>query len=190
MAAAGRTTATPEEVWAEVERLTPSDLLRLRKAAAFRVRLLRPFTRGRSDEDLLQEAIARTLSGQRSWQRAIAFAEHLKAVMRSISHSWLKTALREAEWPDVLRECEEGEVLSVVESSPSGNPGAERILSACEAVEEIRSLFEDDRVVLDIIDGLSAEMKGPEIREILDLSEEDFRAAIRRLRRRIGAEGR
>ena len=89
---------TPSELRDAIAGLSQADLLRLREVA----RTLMP----RDPDDLLQEAIKRTLAAKRTWREGITIFWHLHGAMRSIAWSWAKKATREflananPEWDD------------------------------------------------------------------------------------------
>ncbi len=107
--------------------------------------------------------------------------------MRSISSHW-----REQFDPDepllesqLVHTTEEGELLSPIDLVGSGAPDAQRILEGKEEVERIEKAVADDKVVLDILGGLRAEMSPDEIREVLGLSVTEYETAMKRFRRHV-----
>lgn len=180
--------ATPDEVRAALDRLGEADLVRLEKSARYRIRGLGLKAGGRDHDDLLGEAVVDTLDPtKRRWNKDVSFVRHLIGAMRSISSHW-----REQFDPDepllesqLVHTTEEGELLSPIDLVGSGAPGAERILEAKEEVERIEKAVADDRVVHDILGGLSAEMSRDEIREALALSVTKYETAMKRFRRHV-----
>ncbi len=79
-----------------VGRLSKHDFARLRTAARIWIGGLRLDTVAADADDLVQEAIFRTTSGQRSWKVGVDLFKHLREVMRSIVDSWRKSAERRA----------------------------------------------------------------------------------------------
>src|SRR5580704_13013780 len=73
---------TREEVREAIERLSDADFLRLK----FIARIFAP----NHSEDILQEALMKTLSGERTWRSGISFIWHLRRVMESIAWGWGK----------------------------------------------------------------------------------------------------
>src|SRR4051794_40140042 len=80
------TYASPEEVDEAIGRITPADSERLLRFAQLKARGLRGLGIGVDAEDLLQEAVARTVDpdGKR-WPKDIKFVAHLIAAMRNIA---------------------------------------------------------------------------------------------------------
>jgi CheY-like chemotaxis protein len=82
------------EVDRAIKTLTSSELLRLQQFAKFRVRGLGRAARGRNWEDLLEEALYRTLVGAedaatgRHWNKKVPFGQHLRWAISSIANVW------------------------------------------------------------------------------------------------------
>ena len=82
------------EVDRAIEALTLQSWLRLQQFADFRVLGLGRAARGRTGEDLLEEALLRTLIGAedtqkgRHWNKDVDFVRHLTGAMQSISSCW------------------------------------------------------------------------------------------------------
>ena len=166
-------TAPVEELRAAIEYLTTEDRIRLLVVA-------RVFDPHRY-EDLLQEAIVRTLSGERKWKDGITLYWHLHQTMRSIAWAWYKKLDenlvlesqcgvndREAAW---------------LANAEAATPDPERQAAARLTLERVLENCGSDPLVLGILMGKLQGKTGPEIREELSLSEQDFSAAAQRLRR-------
>jgi endoribonuclease L-PSP len=81
--------ATPAEITAAMEALSTPALLRLRNYARLRVQILGRKAAGRTDTELLADAMNATLEGKRRWnKRKVDFVGHLIGAMRSISSHW------------------------------------------------------------------------------------------------------
>jgi CheY-like chemotaxis protein len=81
------------EIDRAITALTSSELLRLQRFAKFRVRGLGRAASGRDWEDLLGEALYRTLMGAdgqngRNWNKKVTFVQHLAGAMSSIANVW------------------------------------------------------------------------------------------------------
>lgn len=168
-----RETATAEALRAAVDRLSETDLVRLALVA----RVLDP----RRHEDLLQEAIIRTLSGERQWRDGIDLYWHLHETMRSIAWDWGKkhdeNLLLESQSG---RDGQEAGWLAGVESAA---PNPERLAGAKLLMQRIIENCGSDPVVLGLLKGKLEGKTGSEIRAELHLSQKDFNAAAQRLRR-------
>ncbi len=187
---AEQTSSSPAEVSQAIEALSDADALRLIKAAGAHLKKVGHLKLGRSPEDLLQEAITRTLSGERSWKKGISFVFHLDQAMRSICSSWRKSASR-AEREDGneipasarLGLMDEGD--SVLEQALSREADPEHELLAKQEVERITSQFADDRIASEVLAGWKMGLDGPEIQELSGISEKEHQAAVRRIRRSV-----
>lgn len=180
--------ATPEEIQAAIEALAPAELLRLREFAGWRVAGLGRKALGQNHDDLLGEAITRTLAGDRRWNKlSVNFAGHLMGVMRSISTHWKEQF--DSDEPHLESELThvspEGEVWNPLMRVDSAAPNPERILDARQQVEEIERLFAEDTVASLIIQGLREGMSGPDLRADLELSQTEYDTAMKRIRRKV-----
>lgn len=173
----------PEDPVVALHPLSETERLRLKAIARLYCRGLPPEV---SWEDLLQEALTRVLSGSRRVPKDVDTVAFLAGVMRSLrSAHWrraLKTGSRalNTEQPyNGSRDCEL--------CDPAASP--ERSLNARQALTEIESLFVDDTVALQIISGLAEGFTAEEIRTTTGLSEADYNAARKRIRRTLLREG-
>lgn len=165
--------ASSEEVRAAIESLTDGELLRLERYARFRMRGLGARALGRTHEDLLKEAMAATLAGDRRWKRRkVDLFTHLIGVMRSYSSHW-----SERERP--VRYVAESELGP----APDVGPTPDRVLEARQQIRRIEGFFADDAVVLRLIDGMRDGLTGPEIQVTAGLSKRDYESALKRMRR-------
>ena len=156
--------------------LSSVELLQLGKYASYR---MKPLTSagGRSAEDLLGEAITATLDGQRTWSEGIDFFTHLVGCMTSISSNWRRKSQKEI----LVQESEAGFFDSVASQAAD----AERILSATEELERIRRIFAEDDEASQAVELLAQGYKGSEIKECLGLSEKEYAAVSKRIRRKL-----
>jgi hypothetical protein len=161
-----------EAIRAAISALTGPDILRLRFAAI-------AFDRDRH-EDLLQEAISRSLSGERQWREGVPIYWHLHEVMRSIAWNWHKKFDENLVLASQFESDDErGFIGEMTEPAPDPERQAVARLMLGRLVETCGS----DRIVLGIISGKLQGKTGSEIREELNLDEKDFNAAAQRLRR-------
>lgn len=184
----------PEEIAAglhEVEEaircLSRPQLLRLENYAKKRIRGLGRANEGRDHNDLMQEAITRTVSGQRRWNKSVTFEQHLFGVIRSTSTHWgeqfdPESAQLESE---ITLTSPEGKDSFHLHDVPSTLPNVEQALSAKQEIEGIESLFAKDRKALDVIGGWRAGMTGPEIQEALEISKIEYETIARKIRRNV-----
>lgn len=191
-------TATPAEITAAMEALTSADLFRLRDYARWRVRGLGRKAAGRTETELLADAMNATLEGKRRWNKGrVDFVGHLIGAMRSISSHWrtqskpVDEATLES---DLLQRTDEGNILSPFDLVPSEDPPPDEQLEANERqreakgrVEAIEKAFAADPVISLILHGLRQGMTPSEVRAGLELSQTEYETAMKRLRRKMRA---
>ncbi len=175
--------------------LSKQDCARLRVSAHIYVRDLCLDTVAADADDLVSEAVIRTTSGQRVWKVGVSLLKHLRGVMRSIADSWRKSAerraasgrqeVRESSFldPDAELLGDEEANLTPVDNAPSGEPDPEGAFLDHEDIRDVEAHFADDEVAGAVLHGMWAQRSGPEIREEWQLTEKQFAAAVRRIRR-------
>jgi CheY-like chemotaxis protein len=178
------------EVDRAIEALTPSELLRLQQFAGYRVQGLGQAALGRTGEDLLSEALLRTLIGAedtqngRHWNKEVDFAWHLKGAMRSISTSWRrqfteKEACVMLELPVLNAELQNH---SLLENLASREPAADQRLIEKDEEERMFTIFKDDPEATEVLQGLLDGLKKNEIKPRYSLGERQYAAAVKRIR--------
>jgi hypothetical protein len=152
-----------------IEKLADADWYRLRRVAqilAWKV----PSMEG---EELLFEALERTLDERRQWNRgAVDFVGHLIGVMRSIaSHEVARRGLAPVR------------LTSSMDLIGAGNP--EDSLAAEQQIHRLREYFSEQRDVeaLQVLDAMEIGCDGPTIRSELDLTQSQLETIVRRIRR-------
>ncbi len=198
---AGTGAHSHREVLAAIGGLTKRDFARLRAAACIWIRALRLDTVVADADDLVSEAIFRTTSGQRAWRVGIDFMKHLREVMRSVASSSRKSAerravaglqeVRESQFlaPDAERMGDDEAMLTPVNNAPSPEPGQDKALIGIQRFRAFEADFAGDQVASAVIHGMWAQMKGPEIRKQWHLTEKQYAAAVRRIRRYAHRKG-
>ena len=157
------------EVQRAVEALSQSDHLRLGAVA----RILR----SRDQLDLVQEALAKTLEGKRRWRHGKTLCDHLIDVMRSMASNLAKKK------DENLAELPNGGEVPAISSQ---DPSQERAVLAKEKLDEICARLQDDRLALDVLQCWLGECRGPDTKRALGISEMQYRAAVKRIRRAAG----
>ena len=170
-----------EQFWEAVLALTPVELLKLKRYARWRTRLVARKARGRDEKDLLGEAVTATVSGKRVWRKEIGLCSHLLGAMRSISSSWCETEGEEYLESELVRP--ENETSPLDQAVTSIDP--ERILRAKERLEQIRRLFAKDEPASQVIELMALGHTAKEIQSLLGMSEQDCGAAAKRIRRKL-----
>jgi len=179
-------TLTEEEMRQAIAALSDVDLLKLERAAVWLAS-----RRSISADDLMQEAICRSLEGARRCPRGVRLVAFVINVMRSILSSHQKARAGDpVELATPVSALREGDdevdpLANIRDSDPSPE---QRLLAKDEANQmkaALHRLFDDDPeaelVLLDIFSGLTAE----ETRTDLQLAETEYATIRRRIRRRI-----
>lgn len=174
------------EIARAIEALSGADSARLESFARFRMRALGGWARGQDWRDLMNKALTDTLEGVRSWTPDhVSLVGHLLGAMRSISTGW-------------RNRLEQADVLETELEPPGEKPSGQGVLGhrltteaqqeqqvyARERLRGIEKAIQDDDELLDLVDCLRQGFSGPETRELMDWSELQYRAAVKRLRRR------
>jgi hypothetical protein len=152
-----------------IESLSDADWVRLRQVA----RILAWKVAPTDGEELLFEALERTLDDRRRWnQAAVEFVGHLIGVMRSIaSHEAARRGF------DTVG------LTSSMDLIAPENP--ERSFSAEQQIRRLRAYFgeRDDQQALQVLDAMEIGCDGATIRAELDLTQTQLETILRRIRR-------
>ena len=179
-----REVLTTAELRLMLEALNPTDLNRLQKEATF----LAPGT-GMEPKDLLQEAVMRSLeeNGGRTCPRDVRPVTFLCNVMKSIaSHSREKW---KREMPSNSSEDEEGDpILKAPDPAPSPEEAVIRHLHGKKVLARILAIFDEDLEAQAIVIGIMEDWTPREIREMESMSEKNYAAARKRVRRKLPRE--
>lgn len=165
--------ATPQQARAAIEKLSDTDHAKLMLIAKGFVKTRLPDNLV-SPEDLLHDAILKTLEGQRRWNRQVTIVRHLDRVMESDSgHEAGKRRTR-------------GQVLSESEAaSVTHQSRPDHRLIVLEELDDALAPFADDQRALDLLH-LKAEGYSPsEIQRELGMEKRQYDTTTRRIRRRI-----
>ncbi len=184
-------TATVLEATAAIEALYSDKpkLHKLQQYAKFRLEGIGRAAEGYEPEDLLSEAVTRTLEGDRKWNKtAVDMVGHLIGVMKSLSsHMAESVGIRKVSTyleSEVTQVTEGGDVVNPVEHHPSSRPGPDRILEAHQRVECIEQAFIEDKEVSQVIEALREGFSGPETQELLGISKTEYETRMKRMRRK------
>ena len=166
---------SPAEQALALKLVSDLDLLRLKAIARMHARRLPPDV---SWPDLLQESLARVLSGRRRIPGGVNRVAFLAGVMRSIrSELWRRAML------------EGVSCAAQLTSLPQEAADPERVLAALQELAEIQDLFAEDAQVLNLIEGLGEGLDAEQIRARFGLSQADYDAARKRMRRALLRRG-
>lgn len=181
--------ATQEEIEEAIQALTPAQLVRLGKIAWFRHRTLGPRGTGRNEGDLLSDAIIAVLGGRRKWVKDNCdFMTFIKGTMRSLASHIRRGKATDAF--DVIAPNPENEQDNNAEGFLKPIPtralfDPERQLHESDLDRQVRERFKDDAVVLLVYEAFLEKMKPADIRSCLDITENEYHAAAKRLRRAV-----
>lgn len=159
------------------EHLTNADLSRLLAAAE-----LLCMGDSISGEDLLQEALARHLAGQRAWNTSLPAYVQICSTMKSVLHAWRKARARapQVSFEEALEGVLELESVDVAGADPASGDDASRVMNVIEGH------FSQDESERDM---LSLMMDGYTREEICDLTGWDhtrYATIKKRIQRKIG----
>ena len=172
---------TAAELRSALEALRPIDLVRLQKKA----NALAPGT-GMEPDDLLQEALGRALeeNGGRKCPCDVSPVTFLSNVMRSIaSHAREEWA---REMPIGATEDDEYDpIVDAPDPAPSPEEAAIGRLDHGKTVARIEAMFEGDPKALAIIIGNMEGWSPDETREMEPMSDKEYAAARKRVRRAL-----
>ncbi|HYP36808.1 MAG TPA: hypothetical protein VEQ62_10750 [Stellaceae bacterium] len=166
--AAGSAESSTETVARALAALTPSDLVRLKRLAQLRARLLP----GLEWEELLNEALLRALDGSRRWPEGVPLLSFIAGIMRSLLDGRAQQRRRLAE-----------RALAVCETSVTAAPDAR--LHARRCLAAIAHFFASDPDVLALIATLARQHLGGTGHPAPQLSRKRREAARKRLARAI-----
>ncbi len=174
---------------AEVERavagLTRADLKRLRAIARTIFSSLSLPAADRGPDDLVSEALARTLNRSRGWRKQVDFLYHLSQSMRSIAWKWREREDEKARAVTTLSldELPGGDAAALPDTLTSRSSDPQATTIRRDLLRQIQRAFADDPAARAVLDSWAQGCKGPEIRRRHGLTEKELRAAIRRIRR-------
>lgn len=175
--------ATDQEVESAIGALSEADRVRLRRVAAFRARPLADTGLGIDADDLLQDAMFRTVLGDRRWRKKkVTLVKHLIETMRSIANH-ARDELKDA--ATVSATCEDAHGKLDGHDLRSHVPDGRVAAAMTQQFEKIEAAFGDDDEVGLVIRGLGAGQPGPEIQRDLGITSTQYETIVTRLRRGI-----
>lgn len=174
------TYASVAEVRVAFDALSDSDLDRLGLVAGNIVRRFPRLRRGGfGEEDLLQEAVVRALTGLRRWRRGTKFVKFLAFTMESIAKNETKATRK--------REREEEMIgLFTSDATLQMDIGFLRELHARSDWKQLELSFSDDPQAWRMVIGMSEGKEGEELRAHCGLEAgKNFDTVHRRVRRKL-----
>lgn len=183
--------STIDEVRAALNDLLNDDaaMVRIKKAADWRIWGLGAAAEYREGKDLIDQAVADILDGDRVWKKEkVDFCGYFLGVIRSIASHWKEQFAQEVvPFSALITVDADGNETSFGNTVPAPGPDPSRIVEAKQLVERIDELFVDDSLITGILGCLKAEMNGPETQAALNISQTDYETAMKRLRRKVRA---
>jgi DNA-directed RNA polymerase specialized sigma24 family protein len=143
---------------------------------------------GKAAEDLVQEAVVRTLRGKRKWNPDAVDLEHfLVQAVRSIADSYkLRGSRRASEYDDALGGADDANAGLSTEPAPSPAQTAIRQESLAMLEDELIQAAGDDENLLQFVEALLSGVYLPrELQQHLSWDEEKVNVVFRKLRRRM-----
>lgn len=171
-------TATPGEVRAALLGLSAADSVRLKQIAKLRAAGI-----SMDWADLLNEAFARALSGQRQWPAGVAFVAFIAQTMRSIASDERGSSELVVSLDDL--QAGQGVGRSDGELTPATDVTPERELSAKQELRRVQALFHGDPVSLAILVASVEDMSPDATQKQLGLTATQYASALRKIRRRL-----
>ena len=185
--------ATPADIAAAIDALSVADWARLRRFANYRIFRLGPKAEGRKGDDLLQTALTSLLEDTRRWNKnEVPFLLFLIGAMRSISSNWARAYDKE-EAPmmdsDLQKTNEEGRIFSPLQAVPDPRPDPAEQLHDKQTLNLIENMFKGDEKAQMVLTAWQEGYDPAGVRELWDLSQNDYNTVVRRIRRRLAAAG-
>lgn len=184
--------ATPEEVLQACEALSDEDLYRLQKSASFCLL----GSEYHDPDDIINEAICRTLHGERHWPKNVPFIAYLIQTMKGLgsdsrdSLHQSRTRQLDAITPEggsidellgKLGQCHPDALTNIIEVEVD----SERKGRAKSDADRIEAHFSQDPNVTWIILGLKEDLPATEIRSLGEMTLTQYDTAKRRFRRGV-----
>lgn len=159
---------TPIELEEALETITAEDLISLKQFARFKLVFnIVPY----DEEDLLMEALRRSLDGSRRWNKNLTIRQHLIGVMRSISGDYRRGNTVTEEINDRI--------------SSGSNIGLDSGVATEQVVKAMFSWYQEDdhetTILCDMLEGLSR----AETVSSSDITEKEYNAARKRIVREM-----
>jgi DNA-directed RNA polymerase specialized sigma24 family protein len=171
--------ASTEEAIAAIEKMTDIENGRLRWYADAMALHLQGNGLGVGSDDLIQEAMSRTVTGTRKWAKHVSITKHLIGVVRSAASHIRRGSL-------TLVTAEEDRNSDEWFSSfgvPPSIPTPEDRTIAKQLLEQIQQRFKDDTEVVFVLEEMAKGKQGPDIRDALGINQTELETIMTRLRR-------
>jgi hypothetical protein len=172
--------ASQEEVDKAIEALKDPDFVKLMIIARFFCRRRGLTPKEMEPEELLSEAIMKTLQMEKKWRRGVSIIKHLDRAMENISGHLVEERTRILSFPD-------GEPS---EHKPKDDEVTERsaqdeLISIEESQALLRQVFGDDEQAARVFWLRAEGFQAGQIMAKLDLDDQRYEAIARRIRRKV-----
>ncbi|MCM0754228.1 hypothetical protein M7784_03080 [Desulfovibrio aminophilus] len=174
----GPSPISPEEFDQQLQGLSQADNHRLMKIAAIYATQC-----DFSPDELLQEAVTRALEGRRHCPRDVRAVPFLAEVMRSIRADANKAAGRKPALVSLASLTEAGYDPPAPSATPEELWHSKHRFK--DLWDEIRTIFHDDELAIDILEYVAAGYEGGEIQKDLRLDKTTYESKRKFIRRRI-----
>lgn len=193
--------ATPQDIVAAINGLTPANEQRLRRVAQYWLYVLQHYGGSRETvDDLLQNAIMKVLEEERRWNKSkVDFVGLLAGIIQSNASHALERYVRGEERmeplleTDLVRVTEEGEDCDAFDriASDPRSPETELIVreekqAAADIIGQLRAQFENDKQASEVLQHRLDGLKGPEVQKRMGLSKKEYATVDQRIRRGFG----
>lgn len=182
--------ASTEEVQAALRQLSPADEKKLAMIAAVLCeRRIEGTSEGwQGPDDLLQEAIVRTLAGDKRWRRSVSMVKHLDRAMENISGH---AAARHEKAPvlsGLEGELDEGETRLRRPRRAGPHPFDSAVDYGAAVKDDLvaaRRLFAADQEALRLLESQSEGRTESEIQQLFGIGKTQYDTITKRIRRRL-----
>ena len=180
-----RKVASRQDVLVGLRSLTAADLRRLKGIARVRALGLHEV----EWQDLLQEAVVRTLDGARQWPVGVSLVVFLRETMRSIaSEHWRRRRIAPIVLDPPLRDPPDDVETTVLDTVVDPTADPERDAAAAETLARIEKAFEGDLEALHVLWGMALGKSPSEIQDEGQMDARRYASTQRRIRRTIARE--
>lgn len=138
-----------------------------------------------SADDLVNEALARTLAVDRAWRAELPLRTQLVSTMKSVLHAWRKARTRnpEVQWHDVVDQLLLDGDGDMVQSEPTFETRLHQHL------EEVDALLAHDQGARDLMHAAMAGFAREELEIVTGLTANEIIAARERIKRLLAKRG-
>lgn len=165
-----------DDAAAAINRLGKVDWLKLEKCARFQVyryAAINPL-------EVLAEALARAMTGERVWPADVALMTFLRGVIRSVADEFREKEKAKINTPDP-----EATASMQNATEATSAPAEDQALEQRELIQEVWRLFDGDDGAQAVMFGIEEGMTAKEVQGQFDLSATSYDAARKRFKRKL-----